>query len=383
MSYKSIFTHIYLKIFGFIHFKTQSTYKGDVLISYITLPFTSDKKSLNGHTNRWECQEIVKIFLNIGYNVDLIDWRNEKFIPRKKYSICIDIHNNLDRLATYLDKNCIKIFHATGAHWLFQNQAEYTRLLELQKRRGFSLIPRRITSPSLSLDKAEYLTIIGNEFTMSTYASVKIPTFPIKISSTHTFEKDDGKNFDVIKNQFIWFGGSGMVHKGLDLVLDAFRQMPEYRLLVIGKVEKEKDFFVAYENELLHTPNIKYLGPLDPSSLEFINAIKESVSLVFPSCSEGSSGGVATTMHAGLIPIISYQSGISARECGIILKENNIVEIQNAVKYISSLNKDQLKTMSEQCRDFALHNHTRENFSNDYKKTIEEIILNQKNKTRY
>ena len=33
-----------------------------------------------------------------------------------------------------------------------------------------------------------------------------------------------------------------MVHKGLDLVLEAFAGMPEYHLTVCGPVAKEKDF---------------------------------------------------------------------------------------------------------------------------------------------
>ena len=37
-----------------------------------------------------------------------------------------------------------------------------------------------------------------------------------------------------------------MVHKGLDLVLEAFVAMPEYHLTVCGKVSSEKDFEDAY-----------------------------------------------------------------------------------------------------------------------------------------
>ncbi len=369
---------IRLKIFGFLHFKSNNKNKGDVLISYITLPFTNIEESLDAHTNRWECKEIVNTFLNMGYNVDLIDWKNREFIPRKKYYICMDIHDNLDRISRYLNKDCIKIFYATGAHWLFQNHAEYSRLFELQTRRGFSLTPRRIVSPALSLNHADFLTIIGNEFTEGTYSSINVPKFPIKISSTHIYKEINQKDFDAVRNQFIWFGGSGMVHKGLDLVLEAFTQMPEFQLFVIGKVEKETDFFEAYKNELCNTANIKYVGPLDPSSQKFLSIVENSLGLVFPSCSEGSSGGVITTMHAGLIPIISYESGISIRECGIILKENNISEIKNAVRYISSLDKDQLKSISNKCRDFALLNHTRDNFSDNFRNSIEKIIADTK-----
>ena len=98
--------------------KTSSLQKrGDILISYTTLPFLEPKK-ISSHSNRWECQEITRIFNDRGFNVDIIDHTNKKFIPKKKYRYCLDISDNLERLNGYLNKDCIKIFHITGAHWL-------------------------------------------------------------------------------------------------------------------------------------------------------------------------------------------------------------------------------------------------------------------------
>ena len=60
--------------------------KGDVLISYITSPFITDDKDpiFNSHSNHWECKQIARTFLELGYNVDVIHINNKDFIPKKK-----------------------------------------------------------------------------------------------------------------------------------------------------------------------------------------------------------------------------------------------------------------------------------------------------------
>ena len=70
----------------------------------------------------------------------------------------------------------------------------------------------------------------------------------------------EAKDFEACRTRFLWLGSRGMVFKGLDLVLDAFVQMPEYHLTVCGPVAKEKDFEQVYYQELYHTSNIHTYG---------------------------------------------------------------------------------------------------------------------------
>lgn len=131
-----------------IHLNNQNGSNKFVLLSYITNPFrmSPNNPRFNHHSNKWECREMANIWLNHGYNVDVIDWNNTRFIPKRDYSIFIDIHSNMERLTPFL-KNSKKILHITGAHWKFQNAAETKRLSDLRLRRGFSLKPRRQVTP--------------------------------------------------------------------------------------------------------------------------------------------------------------------------------------------------------------------------------------------
>lgn len=354
----------------------------NVLLSYITHPFRIrlDNPSFNSHSNQWECKQIANTWIKYGYNVDIIDWDNSTFLPKKDYSVFIDIHSNMERISPLLGKNCKKILHITGAHWRFQNDAENNRLLALKDRKDIILQPRRKVHPSLGIEYADCATILGNTFTQGTFTYSRKPLYPIPLSTTIQFPFFENKEFDKIRKNFLWFGSSGMVHKGLDLVLDTFSELPECHLTVCGPVKQESDFEKAYHKELYNSPNILTLGMIDVTSYQFFKVIKENVALIFPSCSEGQSGSVITCLHAGLIPIISYESGVDIDDFGILLKKCSIDEIKNSIMTISNYSEDRLKTMSNNAWQYARINYTKEKFSECYNQFVNKMVTNNESK---
>jgi hypothetical protein len=356
--------------------------KGNVLLSYITRPFGMkiDDSKFSSHTNKWECKQIANTWIKQGYSVDIIDWDNSTFLPKKDYSFFIDIHSNMERIAPLLGKKCKKILHITGANWRFQNEAENKRLLALKERKGITLQPRRKVPPSLGIEYADCATILGNRFTQETFAYSGKTLYPIPLSTTVQFPFFENKEFDKIRKNFLWFGSSGMVHKGLDLVLDTFSELPEYHLTVCGPVDKESDFEKAYHKELYNTPNIHTLGSIDLTSDQFLKVVKENVALIFPSCSEGQSGSVITCLHAGLIPIISFESGVDIDDFGILLKKCSIEEIKDSIKTVSSFSKDELKTMSNNAWKYARTNHTKDKFSESYNQFVNKMVTDNESK---
>ncbi|MES2006540.1 MAG: glycosyltransferase [Patescibacteria group bacterium] len=178
-----------------------------------------------------------------------------------------------------------------------------------------------------------------------------------------------------VKGNFIWFGGAGAVHKGLDLVLEAFATMPEYTLTVYGKLGNEDDFTHAYDKELFHTPNIHMKGWVDPGSPEFAHATTHSLAIIYPSCSEGTAGSVVLAMHAGLIPIISRETGVDVEDFGIVLKENTIQEIQTMVRNLSLEPHTKLTQRAVAAWKYARAMHTRPHFEAAYRAVIKDIEL--------
>ena len=353
--------------------RTQS--RGNVLFSYITQPFRvrDDDPSYYSHTGTWECRQIANTWVKYGYNVDVIDWDNTFFIPKKEYSVFIDIHSNMERIAPLLEKSCTKILHITGAHWHFQNDAEMKRLSDLKIRRGIRLKPRRQVAPSLGIEYADCATILGNAFTQGTFAYAHKPLYPIPLSTTVQYPFIE-RNFDKIHKNFLWLGSSGMVHKGLDLVLETFSELPEYNLTVCGPVNREPDFEKAYFKELYQKSNIKTVGFIDVRSVQFREIIKNTGFIIYPSCSEGQAGSVITCMHAGLIPVISYESGVDVEDFGVLLEKSSIDEITDSVKTISQSSGEKLHQMSKKSWEYAQTHHTREIFAAHYDTFVREIV---------
>jgi len=170
-----------------------------------------------------------------------------------------------------------------------------------------------------------------------------------------------------------------MVHKGLDLVLEAFVQMPKYHLTVCGPVTKEKDFEQAYCQELYHTANIDTYGWIDIGSPAFIDLANSCLGMVYPSCSEGSAGAVLTCLQAGLIPIVSYESGVEVSDdFGVILHNCSIEEIKETVQRLSSLSAQELEQMARNAWEFARANHTMKKFDEECRLMVGKLIADYK-----
>ena len=365
-----------------VSYGSERKRKGDVLLSYLVEPFliSENDPQFNKHSNYWECLQMAKTFTGMGYGVDVISGPSlpeHESIPQKDYSFFIDMYRNMDKLAGVISKDCIKIYHITRAHWMFHNAAEYRRCLELQQRKMVSVKPRRQVLPNSGIELADYGITVGNEFTISTFAFAGKPIFRVPISTCAQFPWPEKKNYQSCKKNFLWLGGEGLVHKGLDIVLDAFAARSDFNLFVCARIKDEEDFEKAYLQELYETKNIKAIGWIDVSSAEFLEIANNCIGIISLSCSEGGGGSVIQGMHAGLIPIVSRESAVDVDDFGIVLKESSIEHLQRTISELSSLPESELGVMSKKAWEFARRNHTRERFSEEYDKAIRAIITKE------
>jgi glycosyltransferase involved in cell wall biosynthesis len=216
--------------------------------------------------------------------------------------------------------------------------------------------------------------MLGNSFTIGTYsfANKKILSVPVPACTTYQWAED--KDYEFCRNRFIWLGSNGLVHKGLDLALEAFAEMPDYHLTVCGPVKADKDFERIYYKELYETPNIHTVGWIDIQGPEFMDVIRNSIGIVYPSCAEGQSGAVVTCLQAGLIPIISQESGVDVSDFGLMLRNCTIDEIKDSVRKVSALSVKELAMKARQSWEYARKYHTKENFSREYTEAIKRIV---------
>jgi len=380
-THKIFFRKLSRKLFNYIPIKTQNASKiGTALVSYVTHPFTISLEELDRapHTNPLECMIIVDLLLKKGFDVDVIDWTNKDFIPKKRYEIIIDVNNNLKRFSVGLNKKSTKIFYITGAHWKYQNDAENKRLNDFYKRNGVYMEARRQLNPSENIENTDYATSLGNNFAKDTYLFKKNEIVSVPLFSRVTFESPKDKEFKNIAKNFIWIGGGGAIHKGLDLVIEAFRELPDFNLTILGPVNSEKDFEKYYKKDLYESENITFYGRIDLKTQKFKDIVKKSIGLIYPSCSEGQAGSVISGIHAGLIPIASYESGVDVGPFGIVLETQTIEEIKQSLINISKESEESLQHRAVAAWEYANKFHTVEKFTKKYDDFLNSVIVKEK-----
>ncbi len=364
------------KLFGQAYLPARGKNRGIVLISYIMDPFTilPGKGFSSFHTNYWECYEMAKLFSERGYAVDIVSPKNTGFIPKKNYSVCLDTADNFQRWIKYLPKDCQKIYPILMTNWKEYNEAENVRLENLRKRRGFSLSPRRRLEPTKNPELADYLVGFGNKTIFASYKQFNKPIIWIPISAVTKYDFPEDKNWNEAKKNFLWIGGGGAVLKGLDLVLEAFVDLPQLELHVCGPIHAEKDFIAEYDKELNHTSNIHVYGRLDVTGQKFRQIIKTCGAVIYPSGGDGTSGAIVQAMHGGLVPIVSHETGLREDSGYIPITDPRPESVALAVNEFSKKSAEDIRNLSKKVWLYARKVYTRDEFSKAYAKFIDEIL---------
>ena len=312
---------------------------------------------------------LLEFFLKLGYQVEAINFSDREFQPTGKYDVIFDIYANLGRLAPISGKDTVKFLHCSGSDPYYQNAAELKRVAEVNQRRNGNYSPKRfIAEPELtykSLDAADAVSLIGNEHTRRTYPEKYREKMElVTVSATENGLREKIFRMQVPKKrEFLWFFGSGAVHKGLDLLLDVFARHSQLQLHIVGNISGERDFFELYKNELTATRNIHFHGFLLPTSRKFQVLLKDIFCFVAPSCSEGISPSVVTCLRMGLFPIISRDTGVTLPEgCGLTIENLTTDEIETHILTVMGMEDDQILHQTEQTQNDAWSRFSRSAF---------------------
>lgn len=350
---------------------------GRALLSYVVDPFLARApEALSyAHTQDWESFTIGRTLAELGFSVEVIHWTNRRFVPAGELDLLIDARSNLERLAAAAGARCIKVFHAETAHWRVSDDAQRRRLAELEARRGIRLERLRLVGENRGIETADAGVVLGNEWTLATYRPFGKPLWRVPLSNAFTYPSPAGRDFETIRSSFLWFGGVGFAHKGLDLVLEAFAGAPDLALAVAAPLDREPDFAAAFARELFETPNVRPLGWLDVGSERFRAIAGATLGMVFPSCSEGGGGSAVTAMHAGLVPIVTREASVDVEPAwGVLLPDARVETIRAAARQLAARPAGELRALAVEAWRRANAVHTRARFAANYRRAALEIL---------
>lgn len=178
------------------------------------------------------------------------------------------------------------------------------------------------------------------------------------------FAMKDAKDYEKTRKHFVWFGSRGFVHKGLDILIDAFNELPELQLDVYGIDEAEM-------KNVTIPDNVKMCGMVNVMSDVFLRNVVEQCSFVVSlSCSEGMQTGLATCMLHGLIPIVTKECGIDDQKNIVLFDAFDVESVKATLLKASRMPVEEVKEREKKIYETAKSEFSVENFAKSFKEAI-------------
>jgi hypothetical protein len=360
------------------YFKTS--YNRNALVSYVADPYRN-KINLS-HTNSFESMEIGKAINEAGFNVDIVDYDYEGNIDFSGYDLIFGFGEPLVNSFYNREEKLITVYYGTGMHLHTQNINTLNRVKEVFEKKGIWLPGSgRIVDKSWSIQTTlvDAMILLGNGEVNKTYTPFfkgKISNIPASFYNVTDFEEIiSNKDFNKAKKHFLWFGSSGLIHKGLDLLLDIFSKREDIHLHVCGPLGGEPEFTKTYGNELFNSSNIHYHGFVLLNSALFKELLQKCAFVIFPSCSEGGGAAVLTVCgNGGLIPLLSKEASIDIDDFGFVFDKIIIESIRTVIDKVLLLPENVIKEMTIKCHCIISQKHSQTNYAKELRKCLSEIL---------
>lgn len=358
----------------------HSNFSKRALLSYIKSVFEhADHKEQRKHTNLQTTFLIAEILHELGYSVDVVDCMGDHQPEISTYELVIGLGKPIDTVLKrrQAGEGPKVVWFGTGCNPLFSNVVTLQRLQDFYSRTG--LLPlassRFITEDwPLQHEFADWIILHGADFARKTYRPDRISSIHAPVFIHHRIEKELPE-WELAKKHVLWFGVGGLIHKGLDLAIEAFRKMPDIQLHICGNMEGESEFNNYYQPIIAANSNIHYHGFVDVKGTEFKEVLKTCAFVLFPSASEGNSPSVLTCMaNGGLIPIVSHNADILLNGYGRYVESLTVEEVKAAVEACQTLSAEELKRQSNLILEETRALNTFDRFKIDFKQQLQEAL---------
>ena len=326
-----------------------------------------------GHSNHWESAEIVRQLIGKGFIVDCIYGRNGYLIDdASKYDLILDEWTNIETWGAQ-SPNAIKWRYTVVSHWLHWNSAEMQRSRWLFQRTGHAITPSRQLPPLEGNAEASLISYVGNDFIRGTYNQYQPKMHKLQVSTSIACDQLRPKDWAIAKKRFLFFGSTGWVHRGLDLVLEAFLQM-DLELFICGG---DQGFFDVYGEKIEGRSNIHYLGFVLPESARFRELVDTTCAVIYPSAAEGCSTSVLQCMHFGLIPLVTLAAGQDIHHITPPLDDTDdhtmIEDIVTRCQTLVNSSSEQLEELRQAIWKYASENHSRDAYRHSLRRIVDTL----------
>lgn len=343
------------------------------LICYLTYGYFYNLEETNiGRTIPFEIFKIVNIFSELGYCIDIIgcnDVRSLELIKSTQYNLIFGFGETFYQTVK-MQPFALSILYMTENHPNISLQEEKKRNDYFYARHGKKIAITRsgafYQNKHMEIKYSHVITLSETEPLKTQYDN-PYAIFPTGILNPNYIFKN--KNHQSTKNNFLWLGSSGAIHKGLDLLIDVFNHRNDVVLHICGLSSIERKILNLKQRE-----NIIEYGHIDIKSEIFLEITEKCSFVILPSCSEACSTSITTGMMHGLIPIVMKNTGFDRLNGNaIFLNDFSIEYLDEKLTEFQNFNPNDLQLFSKKVYDFARQNFSISTFEKNFKRIIIDI----------
>ena len=357
-----------------------------ILLSYSKFHFDPDKDEKdNPYSNSSaaiNAKTLYSVLKNFG-DVEYIDFNEWEKTKGKEYDLFVGINHNFDNIIANAQIKTI-VYYAVNQHPTERNKIiknfkmsnRFTRLLPkflsklLKNIINFEF--RQEYAPKVKkINKADYIICLGNDIVRQSY--IKHGFDPQKIISV---------NYEILQGAstpketfhdipYILYVGTNMCErKGFDIVYQLMNKLNEkgydFKLTVVGDPINKYYAKKCAKLKKLLKDKIEIFDCLYGDTYK--NKIKENDFYIYPSIEEGQAGTVLDAMHAGLIPVITRESGVDFSPLGFLQPGLNKKSNLEITEKLFNLSNDEKSHLSQMTADYYNKYHL------DFEKRLTNIF---------
>ncbi|MBQ5644090.1 MAG: glycosyltransferase [Bacteroidaceae bacterium] len=336
------------------------------------------------HSNFTECHTAAEALHRLGYSVDCAS-RGKTGIDYSRYDVVFGI--NCPSYAASFTADCkvqpLRIFYSVGAHTFYNLRKTAARNKEFFARHNSWLMTSCHYVPGNGMNYymsqlSDAVISLGDSFLIQQMKIEGDDTTKVKALPAFCFNvctPDEKKNFSHCRNNILWFGSSGMLHKGLDIAIDFALEHPQFTLHICGGSRQEKEFWKLYMPKIKNADNIVMHGFVNIESKEFAYVLEQCGILLNPSLSESGAVAVLNVLGNGaLLPVYSKGTGLDLADTGIEVSEVTYESFREALLAVAELPTETIEKKAWSVHRLVKEKYTLYNYREAMYNHLKEII---------
>lgn len=342
-----------------------------ILISYLDYDRTAySLRHANAHTNLQEMMQMVRVLIDMDFCIDVCACNNADAaleMPSDYYDYIIGF-GDMFRLAKQRNPKAYTIMYMTENPYSVSRAGEQQRIDYFHERTGKRISFARTGKFYLENDEllADAIICLGEKKYFRNESIYRV--YPSAFKNSKYAENISTKRKCT---NFLVFGVKGFVHKGNDLLIEVFRNHPEWTLYMCGREIKEE----CKRLEIVLPENVIDCGFVDVESDIFLKLAEVCPFVLLPSCSEGMSTSLLTCMRHGMIPVTMRGTGMDelAEYCEYF-EDYHIPAIASKLEELSAMDAEKISKYSNRIYQYANESFTLRSYTERLRKCFKELL---------